>query len=199
MTMMMNETSPAKKTRTRGRQRLLTDAVQESEYKTDQTLTFPHRMAHFLDWAAARYPHQFIAYNYVYKAITGQKSKPRIDSEDAQRMSRMVTRVRQILQRDYSRDLHCSAGVGVRATVDDADTLQSTLPVKMRRLRAARESVNRTVGLIDVKKLPNTAEMVPWKKWLSSSVTDVVKMLNSDSFSKGMLPPAAPPAEDGNA
>lgn len=177
--------------------KLVQQAVTDGDFPFNDefcALTMPQRVAFFLDWCAKHYPHEYVAPALIWRAVTNLKRTPTHASPDAQRIKNMMGRVRAILQKDYARDLFGQPFVGVRATVDDADALQSTLPRRMRRLRAAREAVTRTAELIDPKKLPNTPQMTPWKRWFSTSVQDVLGLLNSDNFSRGLLPPAAPEA-----
>lgn len=178
----------------RGKQKLVQQAVIDGDFPFNDefcALTMPQRVAFFLNWSAANYPNEFVPHQMIWRAITGLKRTPIQSSPDALRVKNMMGRVRVILQKDYARDLYTQPFAGVRATVDDADALQSTLPRRMRRLRSAREAVTRTAELIDVKKLPNTPQMTPWKRWFATSVQDVLGLLNSDNFTRGLLPPGA--------
>lgn len=178
-------------------QKLVQQAVIDGDFPFNDeflTLTMPQRVAFFINWAAQHYPNEFVPHQFIYRACTGLKRTPHQTSPDTVRIKNMMGRVRLILQKDYARDLCSQPFAGVRATVDDADALQSTLPRRMRRLRAAREAVTRTAELIDPKKLPNTPQMTPWKRWFSTSVQDVLGLLNSDNFTRGLLPPATPDA-----
>ncbi len=169
--------------------RSITDAISAGEYKVQEKLRVPERMAHYLDWAAAKYPKAYTPYNFVLKAIMGFEKTPRLGSEDVDRLRGKITRTREILQELYGRDLDTQPGVGVRATVDDADTTTVALPKKVKRLAAASNSVKKTMDLIDPKKLPDTAEMAPWKKWLTTDVKTIVKTLSAPDFASRMLPP----------
>lgn len=171
--------------------RSITDAVNAGEYKTQEKLTIPQRMAHYLDWAATKYPKAYTPYNFVLKAIMGFAKTPRLSTEEVDRLRSKITRVRDILQTDYGRDIDTQPGVGVRATTDDADTLTVALPKKVKRLQSASASVKKTADLIDPAKLPSTADLAPWKKWLTTDVRTIMKTLEAPDFAKRMLPPGA--------
>jgi hypothetical protein len=184
------------KNKRKASKKTLTDAVNAGEYETNPKLRNPDRSAHFLDWAAKHYPKSYVPYNYLLKAIMGYERTPRLDSEDVDRLRSNLTRIRTILQEIYGRDLDTQPGVGVRATVDDADTTTVALPKKMRRLRSAQVGLKKTVDLIDLSKLPSTADMVPWKRWLTTDVKTIMKTLDSPDFAKRMLPPGTPDKDD---
>lgn len=183
--------------KTKNKRGTLTDAIARGEYSPDPKLRLPERTAHFLDWAAKAYPKSYAPYNYVLKAIMGYDKTPRLDTEEVLRVRGNISRVRAILQEKYGRDLDTVAQVGVRATVDDADTLTVALPKKVRRLDAARQSVSKTAALIDPARLPTTADLAPWKRWLTTDVRTVLKTIEAPEFARRMLPPGSNDEGDG--
>lgn len=179
--------------------RTLTDAVNAGDYVAETKLRIPDRVAHFLDWAAAHYPKSYAPYNYVLKAVMGYEKTPRLDSDDVDRLRQGLTRVRVLLQEKYGREMDTQPGVGVRATVDDADTLTVALPKKIRRLQAAKVAVSKTAALIDPARLPSTAELAPWKRWFTTDVRTIMKTLDTPDFAKRMLPPGTLDGDKGGA
>ncbi len=173
----------------------LTEAIRANAYSPEHKDSLPQRAAHFLDWAAARYPKQYVPYNLLLKAVLGTSTTPSLHSSDVEQMRGRMSRVRVILQRKYARDLDSMPGVGARATVDDADTLVTSMPKRVASLRRAKTAVATTASLIDPAKIPNTADMAPWKRWMNASVGDVLRTLNSPEFEKKLLPPS--PRDEG--
>lgn len=177
------------KTRKRDRSvRTVTDAISAGEYVPDTALNKPARCAHFLDWAAATYPRQYVPYNYVVKAIEGYGKLPRLETQEVDAMRQRLARVRDLLHRDYKRDLDTQPGVGVRATVDSADVLVTTAEKRGKRLIAAKNAFEQTVRLVDPAKLPDTPAMARHKKWFQTSLRDLLKSL--PDLERRALPPA---------
>lgn len=170
-------------------------ALDIKQYKPDMKQSMTNRVAHYLDWSAAHYPKQFTAYNIVLKAIHGYAKTPRLDSDEVEGLRRAMSRVKLILFREYGRELVSQPGVGVRATTDDADTLLVALPKKVMRVRSAQKAMAETASIIDPSKVPDTAEMKPWKAWFTRSVKDAIKTLTSPEFQQKLLPPSAAEAE----
>jgi len=159
-------------------------------FKPDYKQALTTRAAHFLHWAAINYPRQYTPYNVLVKAVQGYSKMPQLKSEEVERMRAGMTRVREILRTRFQRELDSVPGIGVRATVDSADTLTVSLPKRMRRLESAKKAVTQTVSLIDTASIPDTAEMKPWKAWLNKDVGEVMKAITSPDFEKKLLPPA---------
>lgn len=167
-----------------------TRTISADGYEPDKKASIAHRIAHFLDASAQEYPSQYAAYSLVAKAVLMLGRMPRQDSKEAGMVRRSMARVRQILQKDYRRELDTQVGIGVRATTDSADTLQTSMPKRMRRLESARVAVVQTAQLIDVSTLPNTPALAPWKKWMQKDVKEVLSLLTAPEFEQKLLPPA---------
>lgn len=161
-----------------------------SEYDPDVSMALTARAAHCLDWAALAFPKQYVPYTHLLKAIMGYRRTPVEDNQEVLMLRRNMTRVREILLKKYGRVLDSQPGLGVRATVDDADTLTVALPKKMARFRAAKVGLATTVNLIDPAKVPNTPEYAPWKAWLNRSVKEVMRQISDPTFESKLLPPA---------
>jgi hypothetical protein len=160
------------------------------DYKFDPTLARSQRIAHFLDWAARHFPKQYCPYPQLAKAVTGYARMPQYNSKEVDLIKSTMSGVNKILQTKYKRTIDTEPGIGVRATVDDADTATVALPKRMSRFKAAKNSLVATAALVDVNKIPDTNEFKPWKAWLKTSVKDVLKMVNSSDFEQKLLMPA---------
>jgi hypothetical protein len=147
------------------------------------------RVAAFLIWAAQRHPFEYIPYNVIVQAINGYRRLPRMESDEVTMIKNCMTGVRRHLQGNQ-RELVSQPGIGVRATVDDADTLKTALPNKVKRLQAAKRAVISTASIIDPNAIPDTKENEPWKKWLKGSVRAAIKELESPTFERKLLPPS---------
>ena len=159
-------------------------------YKAPMEQPVGRRIAHLLDWAAVKLPGKWIPVHYVVRFMMGYDHTPRMANEEVQRVRKMCsTNVRRILEREYSRELLHQTGVGVRATVDSADVLKHKLPQRAARFNNARAALENTAARVDVKDLPNTKEMAPWKAWFEKSVMPVVKTLKAQGVETKLLPP----------
>lgn len=177
-------TNTAKKRRRR-KASDIQSAIKEKMYAPDHEDSLPRRGAHFLNWAAERYPKEYIPYNFVVRAIMGYGRTPRMDSEEVERYRGKMTRIRQILQNDYGRELTSSPGIGVRATVADDDILRTEMMRKVKRFRSAKAAMEKTASLISVARLPASKE----KRWFENDVASILKTLKSPAFEKKLLPP----------
>lgn len=191
---MAMQTETQMETRTRGRRG--GGALNLASYKYDEKMSLPARAAHCLDWAAEKFPKQYITYPLLLKSIQGFSRMPQMNSDAVIQLKNTMQRVKSILIEKYGRELDSQPGIGVRATVDDADMLTTTLPKRMRRLRSAKNAVIKTTDLIDPTQIPATAEYKPWKDWFNRSVKDVRRLLMSEDFEQKLLPPAPADSED---
>lgn len=158
------------------------------QYEFDPGESQTRRIAHFLNWAADHMPKEFLPYNVVLKAITGYKHLPRLDTKEVESVRSAMSRVRKILLQTYRRGTVTMPGVGVRATIDDADMVIHDVTKKGKRAEAAFTSYKESVNAVDVTKIPKTAEMAPYQKYIRGA-KDVVALFGSDDFMKKLLPP----------
>jgi len=158
-------------------------------YQTETKMTITNRAAHYLDWAARNYPQHYTQYNVLLKAIMGYDRMPSLSSKEVERLRNGLGRIRVALSTKYNRELVTQAGIGIRATINDADTLRNILPKKSRRLQSARTSFLGTVKNIDAASIPNTPEMLRLKEWLNRGVKEVVRQIGSKEFEQKLLPP----------
>lgn len=166
------------------------------QYQYDPDMTKRQRIAHFLDWAAKNYPKQYCPYPHLAKAVSGFPRMPQHNSREVDLIKSAMSGVNRILQTKYNRTIDSEPGIGVRATVDDADTATVALPKKFNRFRAAKNSLVQTAQLVDINKIPDTADYKPWKQWLKTDVKDILKMVKSPDFEQKLLPPAGESGEE---
>lgn len=162
-------------------------------YSGDRSMSRNQRIAQFLMWTAEHFPKQYCPHNVAVQAIEGYKNVPSINSKEVKMFKSGLCAANQILHKKYGRALDTEPGVGIRATVDDADTASVALPKRVGRFRAAKNALANTVGLVDVANIPDTPEMKPWKTWFKTSVKDIMKMVNSPEFEQKLLPPVREP------
>lgn len=164
---------------TTARKKKNSGALDISGYQHNPKLSITQRAAHYLDWSAREYPKQFTPYNLLVKAIMGFGTTPRLDSDAVNSLRSNMQRVKHYLVGTYGRELVSEPGVGVRATTDDADLLTTSLPVRLRRLQGAQKAVANTASLIDPTKIPDTPEMLKWKKWFKGDVKAALQTINA--------------------
>jgi hypothetical protein len=163
----------------------------QNGYEIQVKMSKPQRAAHFLDWNAKHSPGDFVAYNELLKAITGVGRMPQLKSQEVEHLRRNGYAIRKHLFEKYGRELVSLPGVGVRASIDDADVLKNVVPKKATRLQSARVGFIKTVSHIDQKNIPDTAEMRPLKGWLTHQVKDIMKQISDPSFERKLLPPSS--------
>lgn len=158
------------------------------EYVFDSEMSQPKRVAHFLDWSAKHMPRQWHQYNLVLKAINGYKGLPRLDSKEVLALKDTMSRVRSILLTVYKRGMVTARGVGIRATVDDADLLVHDVSKKGKALGTAISKFTEVVNLVNPANIPKTKEMAPYLPYLKQA-KDVVATFGSPDFLQRLLPP----------
>jgi len=173
----------------RGRKQKHAGALDISGYTPDIEMSMTSRGAHYLDWAANKYPGVYSPYNIMLQAIQGYRRLPQLKNQEVDRLRNAIGRIREVLRRQYGRELVPQTGVGIRATVDDADKLKNVLPGKVRRLKGAVKAVNDTAQAIDLSTVPNSPEMLPYKAWAGRELKDVIKQISSKEFELKLLPP----------
>lgn len=162
-----------------------------AKYEIILKMTNGQRAAHFLDWNAKHKPGEFTAYNLLFKQITGVGRTPQLKSEEVEHLRRHSQTIKKVLFDTYGREMISLPGVGVRASIDDADVLKNVVPKKASRLQSARVGFLKTVSNIDQKNIPDTAELKPLKSWLNREVRELVKQISAPEFERKLLPPAA--------
>lgn len=172
------------------RKRKKNGALDVKQFQVDPGDAKSRRITSFLLWAAQKHPYEWLPYNVVVQAINGYRRLPRMDSEEVELVKNCMTGVRAQLQ-EHARELVSQPGIGIRATVDDADTLKVALPTKVKRFNAAKRAVITTASIIDPSAIPDTPENKPWLKWLKTSVKGVIRELESPAFNDKLLPPSS--------
>lgn len=168
--------------------RLMNGATYEPQFGRPMS----QRVAHFLDWAAEHNPQEFLSYNVVAKLVNGFDFMPRIDSDEAERIKRMVTPARKILHKKYNRGLVTLPSVGIRATTDDFDRAKWDLTRKARALEHAADNFEQTAAAINPENIPKTGEAGLYREWVGHNVQDTRKRLNAADLKQRLLPPGSP-------
>jgi len=166
-----------------------------STYEFIPEMSQTKRVAHFLDWAAKHMPKEFLPYNVVLKAISGYKHLPRLESKEVEFIRSAITRVRKVLLATYHRGTVTMPGIGVRATVDDADMVVHDVAKKGQRVTSAMNAFTASVNVVNVANIPKTAEMAPYQKYIRQA-KEVVGLFGSQEFLQKLLPPKTEKKED---
>ncbi len=163
-----------------------------SGYVPDTELPLAKRIAHFLDWAAVHRPKEFIQYPEITKEIMGYNHMPRAKTEEVKHIQKTASRSRNILRKEYKRGMVSKLGLGVRATVDDADMTMNVLTKRAKTLAGAGAKFVETHSDIDPTKLSSTGEVGKFKDWYLHEATDTAKKLTAPAFKQNLLPPGSP-------
>lgn len=125
-------------------------------YRPDELvkkMTLPHRIAHFLNWAAANMRMVFFQPNIICRAINGYDRTPRPDTKEVDTIRSAMQRAKKILLDDYKRGYHFERGMGVRATVDDNDKVSASVATAAKRVVSAKENMDKITVTVDEAKL----------------------------------------------
>lgn len=163
-----------------------------SGYVPDTELPLAKRIAHFLDWAAEHRPKEFIQYTEITKEIMGYSHMPRAKTAEVEHIQKTASRSRTVLRKEYKRGMVSKPGLGVRATVDDADMTMNVLTKRAKTLAGAGAKFVETHSDIDPTKLSTTGEIGKYREWLTHEAADTVKKLTAPSFKQSLLPPGSP-------
>lgn len=167
-----------------------TGVVDLSTYVIQKEAPLSARCADFLDWLCQKRPEIFVAPNVAVKAIMGYRHMPRLKSDEVDKLRAHYGQIRKILRAKYNRDLIVEAGAGIRASVDSADVLVSSLPKFVKKLDSARSAVVQVDGLIDMKQVPNTPALAAHRAMHTQQVKPLIKLLISPSFEAMLQLPA---------
>lgn len=124
------------------------------KYEMIQSMNKAERVAHFMEYMAIHCPYEVIPASVVAEAIFQTRSEKAL----VKIVNGARGRARVILRDTYKRSLHVVPGEGMRATVDDKDVAETTVPKAARRFTGARASLEAEVNVVDdVNALPDEA------------------------------------------
>ncbi len=152
-------------------------------WEPDMDLGLVARAASFLDFAAKKKPGAPIPWSLVTKRVLGGARMPNPDSQIVIDMMRRASSIRGVLGRDFNRGLENISGLGVRATADADDFVQTQIKRKAKRARGAYDSLAADVAKVDRKAMKNK-ELKGWLDNLAPALAS-----HNDRLSKLLLPP----------
>jgi len=131
------------------------------------------RLAHFLDYAARHAPYTHIPFQYIAQALDGLHRTPLATADRTLQLARASTSsgFKEKLFKTHRRATHYKRGLGVRASVDEKDLLDTEYLPSLDRLAAAARQANKRGSRIDASKLPPQA-----RKFLADSLQAVNKL-----------------------
>jgi hypothetical protein len=113
---MLNNDDTKTRSRSRGGR-----ATSELEYQVDPKEATSRRLAHFLLWAAERWPRRPIELQVAARIVLILSRTPTLDGKEVHRLLGVVNVARKILITEYKRGLIRVEGRGIRATADSED------------------------------------------------------------------------------
>lgn len=171
-------------------------------FKTEEK-AISRRIAHFLFWGAQRYPRQILTHEEITQAVLGLGKVPARGATSVKSIKSSMSRAGQVLKSRYSCEKVSVVGVGCRATIDDLDIVENSMPKKADKLNKAIGDFQATAGLVSPERLKmalaelpaaEREEMTELAEWFSSSLLKCSKMLKRRGSEQGLLPP--PPTKD---
>lgn len=159
-----------------------------SEYKVIPELTLAQKVAHFLDWAATHVKKTYFSYSLICKAVRGLAHVPRMNTNEVEAVRKTMQRAKQILRDKYKRGFDFSRGLGVRATVDDNDTVNYTVATAAKRMVSSKMNLDKVSSIVDPSKLSSKEASY------FENVTQASKRITNGHI-QALLPPKPTPAQ----
>jgi hypothetical protein len=160
----------------------------QAVYAVNKDMGIAERIADYLNWMADHEPGKFVPWNIIAFNVMMLPRVPRNNTESVKMVQRASSRSYRILETKYGRLYYPLKGYGVRACVDDDDMAKNGIRTSVKRGRSAIATIRRQTDLIDERKISNTAEMRPYKEFVTNQLKPSLRNLTSLE-NKLMLPP----------
>lgn len=147
-----------------------------SEYRFDTKRPLEERVAHFLVWAAKRFPMQPIQWDYITKAVMGIAKKPRLVDEQVLLIRRKSGKIRVILRETYNRGLWHEHDQGVRATVGSEDVADTSFNKKAKAYGSAKKALIKERSLIKLGEIKSENK----RNWIRGADTTLELLKTED-------------------
>jgi hypothetical protein len=164
--------------------------------------TLSGQVCEFLHHMAVEFPHETILYEEIVQALDGLRSRPKPGNPRIKQIRNIISNARVVMRRDYNRDIVGVPGVGVRATVDDLDMVQTAAIRDAQRVDRAARKFDETVSMVNTEEFKLLAEHSPdptafkeLTEWFCNDVKSAVKHLRASVKDRKLLP-APPELED---
>ena len=164
--------------------------------------TLSGQICEFLHHMAVEFPHEVILYEEIVQALDKLRSRPASNNARVVQIRGNIATARKVMRRDYNRDVVGVPGVGVRATVDDLDIVQTaairdakTVDRAARKMSATFDMVNTEEFKILVAQMENPKEFEELTNWWINDMSKAIKKLRSSIKNNKLLP--APPELEG--
>jgi hypothetical protein len=153
------------------------------------------QICEFLHQMAVEFPHETILYEEIAQALDKLRSRPVANNARVIQIRNNISIARRVMRRDYKRDIVGVPGVGVRATVDDLDMVQTAAVRDAKSVdRAARkfsdtcEMVNTEEFKLLAAQTDNPEEFTELTRWWVNDVQVAVKKLRASIKNDKLLP-----------
>jgi hypothetical protein len=163
--------------------------------------TLSGQICEFLHHMAVEFPHETILYEEIVQALDGLRSRPKVGNPRIKQIRNLISNARLVMRRDYKRDIVGVPGVGVRATVDDLDMVQTAAIRDAQRVDRAARKFDETVSMVNTEEFKLLAEhssdpdaFRELTEWWCNDVKNAVKHLKASIKDSKLLP--APPELD---
>jgi hypothetical protein len=163
------------------------------DYRLDSTKRIPARIAHFLDFAAERWPRRPLPHNVVLMFVMGFDRVPSMNDTDIKHMKSAIQRAKKILGDVYSRGFVTVKGVGIRATTDAEDRTEHELIPAGNRLDRAGTKFVAIRSSIDQSEFTTSEHGKALKSYFTGTKEIVRQFRATSETIRALLPP--PPTE----
>jgi hypothetical protein len=158
------------------------------------------RVAEFLNWCADRYPHQIITHEEVTQAIFTLGKVPDGRAKHVKSVKGQMSSAAKLLMEKYKKSLITMRGVGVRASVDDADILKESVTKEVERHKQTADKLQKTADLINPGALQDQLdalkgdpelkeELLTLSEWFNGTMGKYLKSLKRPTVAAALLPP----------
>jgi hypothetical protein len=168
--------TPHRAVATEGRLRRAADAYQ---FKIGTSKA--ERICDFLAHMAKEVPYVFVPANLTLKATEGEPRLPSDGTEDTKRLRARASGARWLMAEKHKRGLLIHPD-GLRATVNDEDTMLTQQAGQVRRLGTAVNSVRKTDAIVNPEKL--SPALRQWKQ----GIRGALKAIDAEQRIFALLP-----------
>lgn len=143
------------------------------------------RVVAYVLFAAEQQPNRAQELRLVAQEVFSLSRKPAHDSRHVDMIRNCIDRAREILKKEHGRALLAVPGMGIRATIDSGDALETDVEIKARRHTQATKRLNEAAALVKMSELKTAAQRARFDE-----ITKACRLLtNSEVLAKLALPP----------
>jgi hypothetical protein len=158
------------------------------------------RIVEFLLHCAEKHPHSIITYEEITQAIFSLGRIPDARSKHVKSVRGQMSAASKVLLEKYDKTLISCRGVGARASVDNVDKLEQSVPKETANYKRAADKLAKVANSIDSLALDkeiagvldqtHREELEIMSEWYAELHQKIIKGLKKPATERALLPPA---------